>query len=312
MVGGYLGAGKTTIISRLLEQANDDGQEKRRIAVLVNDFGQVNIDAARIAQRTDDVIELSNGCVCCALVDGFVETLDSILQWPESPDYLVIEPSGVADPMSVAQYAYMPGFDLAGVAVAVDMDAMATQLDDKRIGPSIRRQIERADLILATKIDLVDDLAAARDILGALTAGPVIDVVDGYVDPTILLGLSGSQIARAAANDDADTAGPQLASTVVQLTPIAKEQRGDLESWLGEAPPSVVRAKGSVQDREGGAFTVDVVGRRVRVTHEPRSTQPDNDAVLVVLAEPDDEAVTEWLAARLLRFAEAAQPSTES
>lgn len=312
MVGGYLGAGKTTIISRLLEYGNGDGPERRRIAVLVNDFGQVNIDASRIAQRTDDVIEMSNGCVCCALVDGFVETLDSILQWPGLPDHLVIEPSGVADPMSVAQYAYMPGFELAGVAVAVDMDAVTAQLDDKRIGPSIRRQIERADLILATKIDLADDLIAARRDLEALTAGPVIDVVDGYVDPTILLGLSGSQPDKPAPSDDAHLTGPRLTSTVVPMPAIAQNQRDHLESWLGEAPLSVVRAKGSVQDLADGVFTVDLVGRRVRVIHRPRGSQASDESVLVVLAEPNDETVTEWLAARSLRFGEATQPSTES
>ncbi len=316
VVGGYLGAGKTTIISRLLEGAADDGRSPQRIAVLVNDFGQVNIDAARIARRTDDVIELSNGCVCCALLDSFVETLDAILDWPDPPDHLVIEPSGVADPMSVAQYAYMPGFELAGVAVAVDMDAVVTQLDDKRIGPSIRRQIERADLILATKLDLAEDLADAQRCLAEMQTGPVLDVVDGYVDPAILLGTmsgEGDDDGRNVVTSRApslDTT-PELESTVIQLEPLSEADRPALTLWLAAAPPSVLRAKGTVPCIEGGTFDVDLVGRRSQVIRRSGTTAGDNSPVLV-LAEPGDPAVTEWLATRWPRSGEASRPSTES
>ena len=311
VVGGYLGAGKTTIISELLAHSFAE-EHQLRIAVLVNDFGDVNIDASRIARQTDDIIELANGCVCCSLIDGFVETLDTIAAWPEPPDHLVIEPSGVADPMSVAQYAYLPGFQLAGVAVAVDADALPTQLTDKRIGPSIRRQVERGDLVLLTKTDLASEatLATTRSTLATLTDGPIVEVTEGQLDPAVLLGLTTTLTAFDATEPDDGTAHHPLASTLATLKSIPVDGKEGLQTWLESAPPSVVRAKGSVFDKADGSFDIDLVGNRVRVTHRPSSREAVS--AFIVLAAPGDAAVTEWLADRSLRSDEASQSSTGS
>jgi Ni2+-binding GTPase involved in maturation of urease and hydrogenase len=98
VLGGYLGAGKTTLLNHVLSNAG-----QRRVAVLVNDFGDINIDAALIRERTDDVINLENGCVCCSIGGRLVDALVKISARPARPELLIIEASGVSDPVKIAQ-----------------------------------------------------------------------------------------------------------------------------------------------------------------------------------------------------------------
>src|SRR5260370_27798592 len=101
--GGFLGAGKTTLLNRLLR-----GATGRRFAVLVNDFGALDIDGRLVADHGGDTIALANGCLCCTIGDSLVTTLLSLLEHPERFDHIVVEASGVADPG--------PGPDLAVLA----------------------------------------------------------------------------------------------------------------------------------------------------------------------------------------------------
>ena len=98
LIGGYLGSGKTTVLNHLIRHA--DG---RRLVVLVNDIGAVNVDAALVAEHDGDTMTLTNGCVCCSITDDLGLTLESIRQMPEPPDHVVMELSGVAEPARVAR-----------------------------------------------------------------------------------------------------------------------------------------------------------------------------------------------------------------
>src|SRR5689334_9991881 len=93
VIGGFLGAGKTTLVNHLLR-----GGHGRRIAVMVNDFGAINIDAELVADRAADTISLANGCICCSIGDSLMLALIELLHRPDPPEHLVIEASGVADP----------------------------------------------------------------------------------------------------------------------------------------------------------------------------------------------------------------------
>lgn len=97
VIGGYLGAGKTTLVNNLLTQTNG-----LRAAVLVNDFGVVNIDAALIAEHAGDTISLTNGCMCCSMADGLYMAVGQILKHAERLDLIIIEASGVAEPGKIA------------------------------------------------------------------------------------------------------------------------------------------------------------------------------------------------------------------
>jgi G3E family GTPase len=88
---GFLGSGKTTLLNRILT-----GNHGLRVAVLVNDFGSVNVDAELIVGVEDDVMSLANGCVCCSIRDDLIETIEHVLERPEKPEYILLEASGVS------------------------------------------------------------------------------------------------------------------------------------------------------------------------------------------------------------------------
>jgi G3E family GTPase len=93
---GFLGAGKTTLLNHILT-----GDHGMRVAVLVNDFGTINIDAELVVGVEEDIISLSNGCVCCQIRDDLIEAVDRLLDRPEPVDYILLEASGVADPAGI-------------------------------------------------------------------------------------------------------------------------------------------------------------------------------------------------------------------
>jgi cobalamin biosynthesis protein CobW len=217
VVTGFLGAGKTTLIRNLLEQSAG-----KRLALIVNEFGDVGVDGEILkgcgidACPEENIVELANGCICCTVADDFVPALDQILSRTPKVDHILIETSGLALPKPLVQafqwptvksrvtvdgvIAVVDGPALAEGKVASDMDALAAQraqdesLDhDDPIEEVFEDQVACADLIILSKNDLLDEAAAgrARKIVDA-HIGPAVKVVPsehGKVDPSILLGL---------------------------------------------------------------------------------------------------------------------------
>ena len=157
VIAGYLGAGKTTLVNHLLRHA-----EGRRLVVLVNDFGEVAIDADLIVARDGDKLILANGCMCCAIGGDVLGAFDCALTREPWPDAILIEASGVAEPERIADYARAePDLALDSVVVLVAADAVDRLLGDVFVGETVRRQILAADLLILNRIDLVDLTARA-------------------------------------------------------------------------------------------------------------------------------------------------------
>ena len=153
VIGGFLGAGKTTLLNAMLVQA-----ESRRIAVLVNDFGDLQIDAALIAQRSATTIGLRNGCVCCSLAGGLINALSEVLALDPRPDHVVVEASGVSDPRRIAQVARVgAGFSPEATLVVVAADQIEALAQDRYVGDTVIAQLAAADLLILNKMDLVDE-----------------------------------------------------------------------------------------------------------------------------------------------------------
>ena len=117
LLGGYLGAGKTTLINEILARTDVP------VAVFVNDVGDINIDARLLKRADGDTLELTGGCVCCSLKNGFLEAFDILRQRESPPDHVIVELSGVADPRSAAALSSTTGFVLDSVVVLVDLDS---------------------------------------------------------------------------------------------------------------------------------------------------------------------------------------------
>ena len=153
VVGGFLGAGKTTLVNHILR-----GGHGLKVAVLVNDFGAVNIDAALIASAEGGLYSLSNGCICCGRNQGLVEQLEELLAARADIDHIVIEASGAADPsriMDTVRHARFSG-RLRADAVVTVVDAAGFE-DAVAAAPGLAQaQVGAADLLVLNKTDLVD------------------------------------------------------------------------------------------------------------------------------------------------------------
>lgn len=189
VLGGYLGAGKTTLLNRLLHD-----NQGTRIALLINDFGAINIDASLVESKTDQQINLTNGCVCCGLSDGFDEAIAGLLTSPAPPEHIVVEASGVADVQSLAQYGNAPGLSLDAIVVVADALTVRQKANDKYVANTIRRQLGAADLVLLNKVDLIDtaQLAKLTDWLNTqCNNAPIVPTEFCALPQALLLGNTG-------------------------------------------------------------------------------------------------------------------------
>mgnify|MGYP002624199360 FL=1 len=160
VIGGFLGAGKTTLLNHWLAEAGG-----RRLAVLVNDFGALNIDAALVASRGADTIALSNGCACCSIGGDLGAALARVIEASPRFDAVVIEASGVADPWRIAQVGLAdPALALEAVLVLVDAATVRAHAADPMLADTLTRQLDAAELLVVNQVDRVgaDELAALR------------------------------------------------------------------------------------------------------------------------------------------------------
>ena len=154
---GFLGAGKTTLLNHIL--TNQNGV---KTAVLVNEFGEIGIDNDLVISTGEDMVELSNGCICCSINGELLEAVDRILERPEPVDYLVVETTGLADPLPVAMTflgsELRDQTRLDSIVTLIDAENFDNQLLESEVG---RSQVVYGDILLLNKTDLVDEARLA-------------------------------------------------------------------------------------------------------------------------------------------------------
>ena len=199
---GFLGAGKTTLLNHIL--TNQNGV---KTAVLVNEFGEIGIDNDLVISTGDDMVELSNGCICCSINGELLEAVDRILERPDPVDYLVVETTGLADPLPVAMTflgsELRDQTRLDSIVTLIDAENFDNQLLESEVG---RSQVVYGDILLLNKTDLVDDerLAAIEGQLKDVKKDArILRSVKGDVPLPLLLsvGLFESDRVVSAAND---------------------------------------------------------------------------------------------------------------
>ncbi len=254
-IGGYLGAGKTTLINHLLRNA--DGL---RLAVLVNEFGALPIDADLVEASGDEVVSITGGCICCAFGDSLSATLSDLARLPSPPDHFLIEASGVAIPGSIAAtVTLIPGLFREAIVVLADSETIRSKATDTYVGDTIIRQMADADLVLLNKTDLVatDSLnELTRWLSGIAPDAQVIPITRGCIPPAVVLGATGRL--------DEPTPSPhsdQLFESIV-LRPDVVCDPSALAHLVAHGSFGVIRAKGHVRDRNGDRYLVQIVGTR--------------------------------------------------
>ena len=276
LIGGYLGAGKTTLINKLLSHP----ALPRGTAVLVNDFGDINIDESLIRSEFGDgsVIGLSNGCICCSISDDLSKALDELHKL--QVEHVIMETSGVAEPARVWQHCHYPGFAPMACVVLVDASSYAARARDKYVGNLVHAQVAQADLHVVSKTDLNPNFE-----LHYLT--PQLS----SEDPELIEAVLGWRRADAAVATDI------LLSRQTSFRAHTWHQEGtitraSLATFLDELDESVQRVKGWVDTFEG-IYVVSKVGSRATVTELKENQPPPAMLGLVIITYGDAGSVSE-------------------
>ena len=278
-VAGYLGAGKTTLINQLLKSAD------RPIAVIVNDVGEINIDARLIRKHDGDTIELSDGCVCCSSIDGFGAAFDTIRARENPPDHVVVELSGVAEPARMLPWGRSAGFKLDGVMTLVAADQFMELVSRIDIGGTVEEQIKAADVLALTKVDQVrpDTLSSVRRQLEQISPGvPIVEAQDPTV-PSMLLQIGGRRPGAEIAIPEPTLFDRHVVGRIELPNPTTKQA---IDALIDSLPADVMRAKGIAAGANGERWAIQVVGRRRQVT-ELAEVETDPPTDLVTIALPD-------------------------
>jgi G3E family GTPase len=314
VIGGFLGAGKTTLLNALLRDAGD-----RRLAVLVNDFGAINIDAELIESREGEMVTLTNGCICCGVSGDFLGELALLRDRDDPPEHVVVEASGVADPGAIVGLGDMPGYRRDAAVVVADAETVRERAGDDATRLAIMSQLRAADLLVLNKTDLVEPAALAethawlREIAGPSTA--IVETSHGAVPADVALGVHAVGPAAPAhdhaAHEHADHDHDHDHGHDHPAHPAFETW-----SWAGEAPISgtglveqlkalpdgVVRAKGLLALREDPArrYVLQLVGRRYSIEADRPWGDGESPATqLVVIGLPgsvDPDRLTETMA----------------
>ena len=323
VITGFLGAGKTTLIRHLMQ--NPQG---KRLAVIVNEFGDVGVDGDILKScaipncPAENIVELANGCICCTVADDFIPTIEALMALDPQPDHILIETSGLALPKPLLKAFDWPAIrsriTVDGVIALADAEAVAAgrfapnvaAVDAQRaadesidhetpLSEVFEDQMSCADIILLTKPDLAggDGVAAARAAIAAKAPRPlpIVEVAEGTIDPRVILGLG------AAAEDD-------LASRPSHHDTAHDHDHDDFESIVVDLPEqddaktfadriealanqqNILRIKGYAAVRgKPMRLLVQAVGARVRTQFDrPWAANEPRQGKVVVIAEHDD------------------------
>ena len=322
VITGFLGSGKTTLIRHLIQ--NPGG---KRLAVVVNEFGDVGVDGEILKScaipdcPAENIMELSNGCICCTVADDFIPTIEALMKLDPRPDHILIETSGLALPKPLLKAFDWPDIrskiTVDGVIALADAEAVA----DGRFAPNIAAveaqrdadesldhetplsevfedQISCADIILLTKTDLAGakGISAARDIITkeAPRMLPIIEVSEGVIDPRVILGLEAAAEddlqARPSHHDDPhDHDHEDFDSIIVALDEVESPEilSARIEAMAKEQ--NILRIKGYAAVKgKPMRLLIQAVGSRVRAQYDrPWEPNEKRSGKMVVIAEHD-------------------------
>jgi len=296
IIGGYLGSGKTTLVNHLLRNA--DG---KRLAVLVNEFGELPIDADLIEGQDGDVIALAGGCVCCSYGDDLTSTLIDMAKGDPAPDHVLLEASGVAIPGAIAaSLSLLSDFQLASIVVVADAETVMDRTKDHYVGGTVNRQLLDANLLLLNKIDLVADEEAKSVVqqLLPLTSGAVIlPVENGEVGLDIV--LSGVEQLESKAFAGRGHEAAIFATRSFELPDRVESEA--LKRWLFDNKTGLVRAKGFALSENGELQSIQLAGDRIVVVEAAVDAKP----AIALIGLRDHAASQNWLAMDEAAFVEA-------
>jgi G3E family GTPase len=300
LLTGFLGAGKTTLVNRILREAHG-----RRLAVIVNEFGEVGIDAQLIVGASGGLVQLANGCICCATRGDLAAAVQEILSGEEELDGILVETSGLADPFPVIE-----DLECLEFARPTRLDAVVTVVDAENFDRNLshaeaaHQQIAAADLLLINKSDLVtpevQSLIAqgirqlnpgSRSVACTGCEVPLDLIISSPVDRERAIGGTGMG-RRAHEHDEAHAHHHAHAFTSLSLRSANPLLRDKFMRWLEDLPEEIYRLKGFVRLADSSAaYLVHRVGPRVSLELAPAHVGEPACVVVVIGAHLQEAAL---------------------
>ena len=273
LISGYLGTGKTTLINNLLRTT------KKRIALLVNDFGDINIDESLIEARTESVMSIAGGCVCCSYGNELIETLESMSSSDFLPDHIVLEASGIALPSKIIQTISLMNFlSFHGTVLLTDASRLQAQLNDVYISDTISLQIEQHDLLVLNKTDLLeqDELSNCINILSKrFEIRKFLKTVNAYIEEKdMLLDFRPSAKIKLEKKQE-----HRFISSTIKPTGTINVDA--LRILLQNPVYNIERAKGFFKNKKGEVCTIQYDGLTLKI----EKTESEKEPVLVVIGK---------------------------
>lgn len=297
IITGFLGSGKTTLLNHILQNRQD-----LKVAVLVNEFGDINIDSQLLVSVDEGMVELSNGCICCTINDSLVDAVYSILERRERIDYLVVETTGVADPLPVA--LTFLGTELRDLT---QLDSILTVVDASAFAPDLFNseaalsQLTYGDIILLNKIDLVspERVQELKRRISEMKAGArILTTTNGQVSLPLILGVEAPHTDLKPTPDHAPHSHAEhdhhdhhhhshhLENDGFMAISFTSEKPFHLEKFqfflTDQLPTNVFRAKGVLWfDRSSLRYVFQLSGKRYSLDVDDRPVPPRNQLVFI-------------------------------
>ncbi|MCZ6725238.1 MAG: GTP-binding protein [Thaumarchaeota archaeon] len=268
---GYLGSGKTTLLRRILNETT------KKVAVIINEFGDIGIDGRVIKGKNVNMIELTGGCVCCSLEGEFKAAIKEIIT-KTNPELILVETTGVAEPEAIA-------FDLEESLPEVRLDSVITVVDADgimmfpSIGHTGRVQIEMGDVILVNKIDLVNprDIIKVEKKLHEINGkATLFRTYKCEIDSELLFGTYTTKTTEQMHKHEHD---PKI--DLFQISVDQEIQREGLSDFLSSLPREVYRAKGLIVIKNHGLHLLNYVVGRWDLEPMPGNYSSGNQLVFI-------------------------------
>jgi len=290
ILAGFLGSGKTTLLNRILHD-----EHGLRMAVLVNDFGEVNIDAQLIdGNQASEMISLPNGCICCTLFGSLVEVLLKLTRLAEPPEHILIEASGVSQPHQISDILTVSDLQerlhLDGIITLVDAENVRKL---SRVVMFIEGQLVDADIIVLNKIDMVESDSVADLMAWIRESAPnarIIPAAYADVPLSIVFGATaaGREISPLVGEHDHDHTHHDLEFETWLYSSDKPLAHDALLRTIEELPSSIYRGKGIVvlADRLNRRTIMQMVGKRIQFHDGGEWGDESKKTELVFIGEP--------------------------
>lgn len=324
IITGFLGAGKTTLLNRIL-----NANHGMRIAVLVNDFGAVNIDAQMIVNVEGETYSLANGCICCTIRDDLVKAVMDVLNRPDPPEYIVIETSGVSDPLEVAlTLRPINAIHIDSILTVIDAEQIITL--EREYAVLAMNQVGMADIVILNKVDLIDadGLARARAYIKRVMPNTrIIEATHSNVPLELILNIGAFDAARLTSRQAEDVHVHEVGEvhdhdhhhdhslafstwTYTSLKPMSFKA---LRQLVENLPETIYRAKGTcyLADAPERPALLQVVGKRAVITYEETGWGSQMPVTQLVFIASHGGIDANWLNSQLERCLAENAPKNE-